>query len=141
MHAYNMSVRMQTQLVYSLNCLFNINLLHLYNYITRSRQYVLYHSLSSVCSVSLTVVNLFCTTHCLQYALYHSLTSICFVPLTVFSLLCITHCRQSILYDSLLSICSVSLTVANLFCTTHFRQYHSQSSQSLTVLVFVQLIH
>ena len=85
-----MSVRLQTQLVYSLNCLFNINLLHLY--------------------ISLTVVSLFCITHSRQYVLYHSLSS----------------------------VCSVSLTVVSI---THSHPIHSQSSQSLTVLFFVQLIH
>ena len=74
MHAY-MSVRMQTQLVYSLKCLFNIKLLPLcisltvfsLFCITDSHQSVLYHSQSSVCSVSLTVVSVFCITHCHQY--------------------------------------------------------------------------
>ena len=73
MHAY-MSVRMQTQLVYSINCLFNTNLLYLY--------------------ISLTVFSLFCITLCLQSVLYHSQSSVCSVSLTVFSLFCITHCRQ-----------------------------------------------
>ena len=141
MHAY-MSVRMQTQLVYSLNCLFNINWLHLYISltvvslfcITHSRRYVLYHSQSSVYSVSLTVVSLFCITHSRQYILYHSLLSVCSVSLTVVSIFCITHCCQSILYHSQSSVCSVSLTVVSLFFITHCRQYHSQSSQSLTVV-------
>ena len=140
-----MSVRMQTQLVYSLNCLFNINLLHLYISltvvslfcITHCRQYVLYHSQSSVCSVSLTVVSLFCITHCHQSVLYHSLSSVCSVSLTVVSMFCITHCHQSVLYHSLSSVCSVSLTVISLFCITHCHQsvlYHSLSSVSLTVI-------
>ena len=38
------------------------------------------------------------------------------------------------MYHSLSSVCSVSLTVVSLFCITHCPQYHSQSSQSLTVV-------
>ena len=106
--------------------------------ITHSRQSVLYHSQSSVCSVSLTVFSMFCITHSHQSVLYHSQSSVCSVSLTVVSLFCITHSRQYVLYHSLSSICSVSLTVISI---THSHPSHSQSSQSLTVLFFVQLIH
>ena len=75
-----MAYRKQTQLLHS---------------ITHSRQSVLYHSQSSVCSVSLTVTPLFSITHSHPAVLYHSQSSVCTVSLTVVSLFCITHSRFS----------------------------------------------
>ena len=105
------NVCMQTQLVYSLNCLFNINLLHLYISltvvslfcITHSRQYVLYHSQSSVCSVSLTVVSLFCITHCRQY---HSQSS---------QSLTVTHSHPSLILCSVNSLNIMHLTAHTIW--------------------------
>ena len=94
MHAY-MSVRMQTQLVYSLNCLFNINLLHL--------------------CISLTVVSLFCITHSRQYVLYHSLSSVCSVSLTVVS---ITHRHPSHSQTSQ-SLTAVPVTHSLILCSVN----------------------
>ena len=95
-----MSVRMQTQLVYSLNCLFNINLLHLY--------------------ISLTVVSLFCITHSRQYVLYHSLSSVCFVSLTVVSItvVSITHSHPSHSQSSQ-SLTVVPVTHSLIICSVN----------------------
>ena len=92
--------------------------------ITHSRQSVLYHSQSSVCSLSLTVVSLFSITHSRQSVLYHSQSSVYSLSLTVVSLFSITPSRQSVLYHSQSSVCSL---------ITHSRQsvlYHSQSPVS-----------
>ena len=54
------------------------------------------------------------------------------ISLTVVSLFCITHSRQYVLYHSLSSVCSVSLTVVSI---THSHPSHSQSSQSLSLIL------
>ena len=119
------SVRMQTQLVYSLKCLFNINLLHLYILltvvslfcITHRRQYVLYHSLSSVCSVSLTVVSI---THCRQYHSQSS-QSLTVVPVTHSLILCsdnslsIMHLTAHTILPAAVYFCMAIITICARF--------------------------
>ena len=104
----------------------------------------LYHSVFCVDSQSvLTVVSVFRITHSRQYVLYHSQSSVWSVSLPVVSVFCITHSRQchssrhcglyhsqSVCSVSLLqsSVCSVtltvvrSLTVVSVFCITYSRQ-------------------
>ena len=74
-----------------------------------------YNSLCQPAWETPTVVSLFSVTHSRQSVLYHSQSPVCSLSLTVVSLFSVTHSRQSVLYHSQSSVCSVSLTVVSLF--------------------------